>query len=67
MVAARARLGQTAIAVELGKRGQLTTLLEALVNNPVRVTTCRWQKTSRFRTCRRLTGGHPVSTAGLVL
>ncbi len=54
MVAAYARLGQTAsIALELGKCGRLNTLLGALVNNPVRVPTCRWQKTSRLRTSRR--------------
>jgi hypothetical protein len=61
MVAARARLGQTAIAVEFGGRGQLTTLLDALVNSPVRVTTCWWQKplgsSDGFGSQRKVTSG----------
>jgi hypothetical protein len=61
MVAAPARLGQTAIAVELGRCGQLTALFDALVNNPVRVTPCRWQKplgaSDVFGSQRKVTSG----------
>jgi hypothetical protein len=67
MVAACARVGQTAKAVGLSRCGRLTTLLDALVNNPSRVPTCRWKKNVGSGPVVRLTGGYPASTVGSVL
>ena len=57
MVAACARVGQTAKAVELSKCGRSTTLLDALERDCSRVPTCRiWNDQSRHRLTARGAG-----------